>query len=682
MFMKNLKKIVSGQKGMSLIELTVAAAISVIISMAVVKTNQTGQKGMTKITTDLDLKMWQTQRLTETLTDPDACGFTFAGQINTDQTVTTVQNSANDTEYTTGTDIEGGAWKITSMTRKAATGIVASMNKYTVRFEIAVERNNKQSFGAANKTIFIPLVVTRAGSADNTLTSCSAGGAASDSLWINNLGLNSMNSNDQFVIIGDSVTAPVAALQIEINTTNQWPPGSGIFNTLNIPMDNSAIVLGAGAEAGLYVDTTDKCLVMGHSGSGAIKKNIEACQLGTKIESTDTNVTNGGVTVGSIESTVENHSVSLGSSDSNIYSEYSLATGRGNKSFGNASFVSGSNNTVNGTYSFASGINNWSTGYGSAVFGYNSAASAMASFAAGRNAHARNTGSVAIGQNTLGYGSYAIVIGNDSWAQGQKSLALGVYAKAVHDSSTVIGGGFPVESTSTNQFTASFSNGYKFISGNSGSYPGSSAANTGNVEAKSVFIDSSGNFGIGSDLSQVTDAGSFMSNAKPKMFVHGTSEYSGDIYAHKSVYAGENITYVGSITDVSDERLKENKIPLNNSLDKVRSLSGFKYNMIDDKAKAVELGLMAQTVEKVYPELVIERNISGREGKFKTLNYIGLIAPIIESIKELYAKVIDMFTQQDSRIVELEESNAKLKSQLDEQRAMILEMKAQMKNSK
>ena len=47
----------------------------------------------------------------------------------------------------------------------------------------------------------------------------------------------------------------------------------------------------------------------------------------------------------------------------------------------------------------------------------------------------------------------------------------------------------------------------------------------------------------------------------------------------------------------------------------------------------MRLGLIAQEVEKVYPEAVTE----GPDG-FKVLEYQALVAPLIEAVKELKAE--------------------------------------------
>ena len=86
-----------------------------------------------------------------------------------------------------------------------------------------------------------------------------------------------------------------------------------------------------------------------------------------------------------------------------------------------------------------------------------------------------------------------------------------------------------------------------------------------------------------------------------------------------------------SLTETSDIALKENIQPLANVLDKVKQLTGYKYNF-KNKDKA-SMGVIAQDVEKVFPELV-----HGEEGK-KSLQYSGLVGALIEAVKELSAKV-------------------------------------------
>jgi len=91
----------------------------------------------------------------------------------------------------------------------------------------------------------------------------------------------------------------------------------------------------------------------------------------------------------------------------------------------------------------------------------------------------------------------------------------------------------------------------------------------------------------------------------------------------------------GSVSESSDIALKENIQPLSNSLANLKQLNGYSYKFKDTEKEtgAKALGLTAQEVEKVYPDLV-----QGEEGS-KSLQYSGLIAPLLEAIKELSTEV-------------------------------------------
>jgi hypothetical protein len=76
----------------------------------------------------------------------------------------------------------------------------------------------------------------------------------------------------------------------------------------------------------------------------------------------------------------------------------------------------------------------------------------------------------------------------------------------------------------------------------------------------------------------------------------------------------------------SDLALKTNIKPLENSLAKILQLQGVCFNWKDSGETSI--GLIAQEVEKIFPELV-----SGNEGS-KTVDYGKLVPVLIEAIKE------------------------------------------------
>ena len=119
-----------------------------------------------------------------------------------------------------------------------------------------------------------------------------------------------------------------------------------------------------------------------------------------------------------------------------------------------------------------------------------------------------------------------------------------------------------------------------------------------------------------------------------------------------------NATLAGTLTqNSSDIRLKTNIQPITNSLEKVKSLSGFTYNwnktaqdigFEGEEYDELQVGLSAQDVEKIQPEVVKPAPI---DNNFKTIQYEKLVPLLVEAIKE-----------QQEQIEALEEEVAALKS--------------------
>ena len=106
------------------------------------------------------------------------------------------------------------------------------------------------------------------------------------------------------------------------------------------------------------------------------------------------------------------------------------------------------------------------------------------------------------------------------------------------------------------------------------------------------------------------------------------------VYSCKSFYVNGAITATGNITGTSDRNLKENLVRITGVLDKIKKISGYKYNFITDDSKKVYIGMMAQDWEKDFSELV-ETDPNGK----KSLAYMNTTAVILEAIKELDEKV-------------------------------------------
>jgi hypothetical protein len=94
-------------------------------------------------------------------------------------------------------------------------------------------------------------------------------------------------------------------------------------------------------------------------------------------------------------------------------------------------------------------------------------------------------------------------------------------------------------------------------------------------------------------------------------------------------------------TTVSDQRLKDDVQTIENASEKVSKLRGVEYTWNEGSRKGQrEIGVIAQEVEAVVPEVVHEKKLPfvGDE-TYKTVDYEKLVALLIESNKELLARV-------------------------------------------
>ena len=111
----------------------------------------------------------------------------------------------------------------------------------------------------------------------------------------------------------------------------------------------------------------------------------------------------------------------------------------------------------------------------------------------------------------------------------------------------------------------------------------------------------------------------------------GLVGFGGNTSPNVEVDVTGDIEFTGTITDVSDIRLKENIQPLEDVLARLILLQGISFTMKDDITGRVEFGISAQELQKQFPELV---HTAKDEMGTLSVNYVGLIAPMIEAIKE------------------------------------------------
>ena len=193
-----------------------------------------------------------------------------------------------------------------------------------------------------------------------------------------------------------------------------------------------------------------------------------------------------------------------------------------------------------------------------------------------------------MGAGTYASGDYSTAMGNGTTASGNDSTAMGDNTTASDYGSLVIGQNNLLGSTVTNNATEFSTENTAFVIGN-----GADADNRS--DALTVLFD-------------------------------GTTTIAGDLSIN------------------SDARLKANIISLGSTLAKVLQIDGKSYSMKKDENKRQKIGVLAQDIEKVFPELVSESN------GIKSVNYQGLVPVLINALKEQDNKM----NEQEARIERLE----------------------------
>ena len=179
-------------------------------------------------------------------------------------------------------------------------------------------------------------------------------------------------------------------------------------------------------------------------------------------------------------------------------------------------------------------------------------------------------------------GSYSTAMGQLSEASGNYSTAIGRNTTASDYASTVIGQHNLLGSTVTNSATQFSTDNTAFVIGN------------------------------GSDSDNRSDA----------LVV----KFNGDA------------TLAGNLSINSDARLKANIISLGSTLSKLLLIDGKSYTMKKDESEKQKIGLLAQDIEKVFPELVSESH------GVKSVNYQGLVPVLINALKEQQSEIDELKT--------------------------------------
>jgi hypothetical protein len=174
----------------------------------------------------------------------------------------------------------------------------------------------------------------------------------------------------------------------------------------------------------------------------------------------------------------------------------------------------------------------------------------------------------------------------------------------------------------------------RIVSTRSASFDGTLEFYVGGNLTTGIFINSSGNVGIGR-----TDPGYKLDVNGSTRIVTALGVGTAPSGTTGEIRATDNITAY-----YSDERLKTKLGAIENPIEKVKSLSGF-YFEANETAVALgyqkkrEVGVSAQEVQAILPEIIAPAPI---DDKYMTVRYEKLIPLLIEAIKEQQKQIEEL----------------------------------------
>lgn len=295
----------------------------------------------------------------------------------------------------------------------------------------------------------------------------------------------------------------------------------------------------------------------------------------------------------------------------------------------------------------------------------NSASGSDYGVAIGSNSQTRHKNSVAIGYSARTTGENAVAIGASQWGTeaGERSVAIGYGAKASYERSIAIGANASVMGENSiaigNNATAHYkntvvlgdSNTTVFIPGNlvvnHAALIGRAAGRNDNLYFRPYAQEDGRHFAVlnagdwkgeDSNLSMVQD------DTDTDNLVVRVGPYSTQTERWRRDYKDNNRTHINFEDPTrgndpkshrqSDIRLKNVGEPFTAGLNELEKLNFYHFTFKKDKDQVPQVGVMAQDLQKVFPQAV-----SKDDGGWLTIRWDEMFYAAINAIKELNTKV-------------------------------------------
>ena len=267
-------------------------------------------------------------------------------------------------------------------------------------------------------------------------------------------------------------------------------------------------------------------------------------------------------------------------------------------------------------------------------------------------AEANRTATIAIGRSTEASGGYSIAIGDGAKAQNISSLAIGDSTTASHNYSTAIG--HNAATTAAHQIVLGTNSDTVYI--------------PGHLVVGDVFVN---------NISNSQRAEGLMYRAYDSWTEAGVTSDINKFLTTRNLSTGNGLraakvkpvpTPDWARNALSDRRLKNVGEKYTAGLDELKKLDFYHYTFKKDEAKTPMVGVMAQDLQKVFPDAVKK----GDDG-FLRIRLEDMFYAVINAVKELDTRINDIKTSfsskldaQEQRIANLEKQNAELQKENSE----------------
>ena len=411
-------------------------------------------------------------------------------------------------------------------------------------------------------------------------------------------------------------------------------------------------------------------------------------------------ITVGGIAIGSSLETTQRGAIAIGNkSKASLYSmslgEYAEANGVNSIAIGHSSVVQ--KTSADGNRSVAIGPHTQATGKQSIAIGSfpsedpepefgveNEDYKLPGTIASGDNSIAIGCQSTAQANSTaLGYiakaeGGSAIAVGIDSNTTSNYAIAIGREAKALNENSVAIG--YKATTNATNQIMLG--------NGHSVTIP-----ETGSLNVNSVLPTTGSKLTLGDEDTTVYIPGNLVVGGRTLLGLkHPKSLYlkigdgnSGAIYKPYTYQYVEKVrllqvdtnaskdwtikddeatfkTNDDEATSKSDRRLKNVGKAFVGGLEEIKKLEVFNYTFKKDPEKTPRVGVMAQDLQKIFPQAVFK----GEDG-FLRIRMEDMFYALVNAVKELDKKIEALKNDEifvlKNRVDKLEKENKELKKQ-------------------